>query len=174
MLCSVITVLLGREAGWASLQGRLGDAKEKGRLRGRTGRWVCVCLCMCGPVWGVLLPADLVIHQPAPKTPPPPPTTHIHTQTYTYTHIHNTHINPFLCPPPPTKGPSVQLSARPGISTLISHLWRPNELRLLVHLRDPTDYQTGGDHLSMARGGIYTADLAAKERRIKKGEEREE
>lgn len=32
----------------------------------------------------------------------------------------------------------------------------------------------GGDHLSMARGGIYTADLAAKERGIKMGEKREE
>lgn len=58
--------------------------------------------------------------------------------------IHPTHPTPPPCSSSPTLGPSAWLSARPGISTLISHLWRPNELRLLVHLWDPTDYQTGG------------------------------
>lgn len=113
-LCGVITVLLCG-GGWSALQG--GWEKRRGGYRGRTGLWVCVCLCMCGTVWGVLLPADLVIHQTGS--------------------IHPTY-------PPHLPHPSTRLSARPGISTLISHLWRPNELRLLVHLWDPTDYQTGG------------------------------
>lgn len=42
-------------------------------------------------------------------------------------------------PYPQPWGPSVWLSASPTISTLISHLRCPNELRLLVHLRDSTD-----------------------------------
>lgn len=80
--------------------------------------------------------------------------------------VHPSKPHSLPSPPSPPKAHQPD-SARPGISTLISHLWRPNELRLLIHLWDPTDYQTGGDHLSMARGGIYTADLAAKKGGIK-------
>lgn len=123
-----------------------------------TGEDKQVGACMCGTSWAVVSLANLVIHQ---------------TES-----IHRPHHSLYLQPlcSPPTQGPSVRLSAKPGISTLISHLWHPNELRLLLHLWDPTDYQTGGDHLSMARGGIYTADLAAKERgnkMVEKAEERE-
>lgn len=147
-------------AGW---RGRLGcTTSEVGRWEegvvtgGRTSRWVCVCLCMCETSWEVLLLANLAIHQ----------TVSIHRP------LHSLYLQP-LCSPP-TQGPSMWLSAKPGISTLISHLWRPNELRLLLHLWDPTDYQTGGNHLSMARGGIYTVDLAAKERGNKMVEKTEE
>lgn len=51
-----------------------------------------------------------------------------------------------VCPSsdPATPPPRAhQSSARPGISPLISHLRSANELRLLLHLWDPTDYQTG-------------------------------
>lgn len=147
--CNVIMLLLVWGAGWAALQARLEDGKWR-----RTRRWVCMCLCMCGTGECCCLLTWPSIRQ-CPCIYPPPP----YLQT--------------LCAPP-NQGPSVQLSARAGISTLISHLWHPNELRLLLLLWEPTDYQTGDDHSSMARGGIYTADLAAKERGIKMVEKTEE
>ena len=111
------------EAGMSATTSETGGGR--GGYEGRTGMWVCVFVYVWGCVGSVAAcwpghPSDRV----HPSTPP------------------------ILHPPPgsstPTLGPSAWLSARPGISTLISHLWRPNELRLLVHLWDPTDYQTGG------------------------------
>lgn len=81
-----------------------------------TGEDKQVGACMCGTSWAVVSLANLVIHQ---------------TES-----IHRPHHSLYLQPlcSPPTQGPSVRLSAKPGISTLISHLWHPNELRLLLHL----------------------------------------
>lgn len=103
-LCSVITVLLG---GGAALQGRLVEGKEKGRLQGED-RYVCVYVCVCVGLSGECC---CLLTWPSIRQGP---------------------IHP--SPTSPTQGPSARLSARPGISTLISHLWRPNELRLLLHL----------------------------------------
>ena len=75
---------------------------------GRVGR----TRVLCWSLWRVLLPDDLVIHQ----TRLPPLQTFSHLQT-----------------PPPHQCSSAR-PFRAGISTLISHLWLCNELRLLIHL----------------------------------------
>lgn len=80
--------------------------------------------------WRVLLTDDLVVHQITGRSP-----THPNLEPSTYT-----------SPSPNSQGPWLWLcqAFRSGISTLISHLWHSNELRLLIHLWDPPDYQTGG------------------------------
>lgn len=144
MLCIVITVLLGSGAGWGRTARLVGRYEGEGEVKGGGDKGVCL-----SGEWCCLLTWSSI------RKPPHPSPHYQNTHTHAHTSLHPLPI-------------SVRLSARPGISTLISHLWRPNELRLLVHLWDPTDYQTGGDHLSMARGGTDTADLATKERRIPK------
>lgn len=67
------------------------------------------------------------------------------------------HPHPLSLPPLPAKAHQCG-SARPfraGISTLISHLWRSNELRLLIHLWDPADYQTGRPTICQWRGVAF-------------------
>lgn len=83
---------------------------------------------VCRSFWRVLLTDDQVIHQIRSATHPKlVPSTD-------------------TPPSPNSQGPWLWLckAFRSGISTLISHLWHSNELRLLIHLWDPPDYQTGG------------------------------
>lgn len=108
-------------AGW---MGEMSHARRVERLQWedrREGMYVCVCV---GLSWESrrLLNWPSIRQGPSIQTPTSTPTSST----------------------TPSQGPSARLSASPGSSTLISHLWRPNELRLLVHLWDLTDYQTGG------------------------------
>lgn len=78
-LCSVITVLLGGGAGWAALQGRLGEGEGEVTGGGQACGCVYVCVCVglsgecCAACWPGH-PSDRV----HPSTPPPPhpPGTH--------------------------------------------------------------------------------------------------
>lgn len=59
------------------VEGRMSaTTSETGRGEGEgevtKGGQACGCVCICGTVWGVLLPADLVIHQTGSIHPPHP------------------------------------------------------------------------------------------------------
>ena len=81
------------EAGMSATTSETGGGGEVTRGGQACG---CACLCMCGAVWGVLLPADLVIHQTGSIHPPHP--------SYT----------PPPAPPPPPRPPHPPPPPRPG------------------------------------------------------------
>lgn len=106
-MCRLITVLLGGGLEWAALQRRLGKGEVTGG--GQAGEYVNACVCV--GLQGLL--TDLAIHQTGSI----------------YRPLHRLHSLV-----PPTQDASVVLPGMLGVSTLISHLWHPNELRLLLHL----------------------------------------
>lgn len=78
-------------------------------------------------------------------------------------------------PPPPFQQCGSARPFRAGISTLISHLWRSNELRLLIHLWDPADYQTGRPTICQRqRVAFMLLTLLPRRAETKQGQRRED